>query len=76
MVIIIEIGSTIMIVGRGYTEIPKLWKYHISKIDTIAPNDMNSPCAKFENLRTVYIKVTPRAPRANWHPYDNPGIKI
>ncbi len=51
-----EIGRAKIMVGKGWIEIPTSWKYHITSIDTIAPKDMNSPCAKLENLKTVRSK--------------------
>tara|TARA_Y100000588_G_C13340827_1_gene538087 strand:+ start:349 stop:498 length:150 start_codon:yes stop_codon:yes gene_type:complete len=48
-----EIGRAIIIVGKGCIEIPISWKCHITSIDIIAPKDINSPCAKLENLKTV-----------------------
>ena len=68
------------IANSAVGKMPKLisydWKNQVNKIVVIAPKDISSPWAKFENLKTVYIIVTPNAPSANWHPYVRPGIMI
>jgi hypothetical protein len=47
------IGNTIIAVGSGYKFISRLINSQLKRIALIAPNDINSPWAKFENLRTL-----------------------
>ena len=37
--------------------------------------DIISPWEKFANRNIPKTSVTPTAPKANWEPYDNDGIK-
>jgi hypothetical protein len=50
---IIAIGKTIIAVGIGCKVIPRLINNQLSRIALIAPKDINSPWAKFENLKTL-----------------------
>ncbi len=49
----IAIGKTIKAVGNGCNVMPWLINSPLKRIELIAPIDINSPWAKFENLKTL-----------------------